>query len=71
VLYAGVRGYLDKIATSDIGKFEKLYLEHIRSKHANVLETIRTELVLSKKTDNDIKTILEEFLPSSGLNIKA
>ena len=43
VLYAGVRGYLDKIATSDIGKFEKLYLEHIRSKHSNILETIRTE----------------------------
>jgi F-type H+-transporting ATPase subunit alpha len=30
VLYAGVRGYLDKVATSDIEAFEKAYLEHIR-----------------------------------------
>lgn len=33
VLYAGVKGYLDKIQTADIGRFEKLYLDFIRSKH--------------------------------------
>merc|ERR1711988_1225551 len=71
VLYAGVRGYLDKIATNEIGKFEELYLEHIRTKHSNVLETIRTELQLSKKTDSDLATILEEFLPTSGLTMKS
>ena len=43
VLYAGVRGYLDKVQTSDIGKFEQLYLDHIRNKHSNILETLRTE----------------------------
>jgi len=71
VLYAGVRGYLDKIATNEIGKFEELYLEHIRTKHSNILETIRTELQLSKKTDADLATILEEFLPTSGLTMKS
>jgi F-type H+-transporting ATPase subunit alpha len=43
VLYAGVRGYLDKVQTVDIGKFEQMYLEHLRGKHANILETLRTE----------------------------
>lgn len=71
VLYAGVRGYLDKVPTNEIAKFEELYLEHIRTKHSNILETIRTELQLSKKTDADIGTMIEEFLPTSGLNIKA
>ena len=71
VLYAGVRGYLDKVPTNEISKFEQLYLEHIRTKHSNILETIRTELQLSKKTDADIATMIEEFLPTSGLNIKA
>lgn len=71
VLYAGVRGFLDKIATNEIGKFEELYLDHIRTKHSNVLETIRTELQLSKKTDADLATILEEFLPTSGLTMKS
>ena len=33
VLYAGVRGYLDKIPTANIGKFEQGYLDYLRSKH--------------------------------------
>merc|ERR1712110_785090 len=32
VLYAGVRGYLDKVLTSEISAFEEKYLELIRSK---------------------------------------
>ena len=38
VLFAGVKGYLDKIQTSDIGKFEKGYLEHLKSKHQGLLD---------------------------------
>ena len=71
VLYAGVRGYLDKVQTNEIGKFETLYLDHVRTKHSAILETIRTELQLSAKTDADIATMIEEFLPTSGLNLKA
>ena len=71
VLYAGVKGYLDKIQTSDIAKFEKLYLEFIKSKHAGVLDTIRTEGALSDKTNADIAAILDEFIPQSGLTLKA
>merc|ERR1712046_432977 len=67
VLYAGVRGYLDTIDSSNIGEFENRYLEHLRTKHSNVLETIRTEGQVSKKTDADIQTIIEEFLPVCGL----
>merc|ERR1712151_703200 len=33
ILYAGVRGFLDKILTSEISKFEELYLNHLKSKH--------------------------------------
>lgn len=70
VLYAGVRGYLDKISTSDIGKFEAGYLDFIRSKHQNTLDTIRNEGALSAKTDADINAILVEYLPASGLLAK-
>lgn len=71
VLYAGSRGYLDKVATNEVTKFEQLYLEHIRSKHSNILETIRTELQISAKLDADLATMIEEFLPASGLTLKA
>ena len=66
VLYAGARGHLDKIPTADIGAFEQVYLDHIRTKHSNILETIRTELAISDKLDADMKTMIEEFLPTCG-----
>lgn len=66
VLYAGARGHLDKIPTADIGEFEQVYLDHIRTKHSNILETLRTELAISDKLDADMKTMIEEFLPTCG-----
>jgi F-type H+-transporting ATPase subunit alpha len=71
ILYAGVRGFLDKVQTSEIGKFEKLYIEHIRTKHGHILETIKTEKALSDKTNAELKSILEEFIPTAGLLMKA
>lgn len=71
VLYAGVKGYLDKIQTSEIGRFEKLYLDHLRGKHQSLLDTIRNEKQLTDKTNADLKSILEDFIPSAGLVMKA
>ena len=71
ILYAGVRGFLDKLQTSEIAKFEELYLSLIRSKAAHIFTTIRTEGQLSKKTDAELKALLEEFMPNSGLKMKA
>ena len=41
VIYAGVRGFLDKVVTSDISKFEQKFLEHLRLNHPKILEGIR------------------------------
>ena len=71
VLYAGVKGYLDKIQTSEIGKFEKLFLEHLKTKHAHVIDTVRTEKQVSDKTNAELRTILEDFIPTAGLQMKA
>jgi len=71
ILYAGVRGYLDKLQTSEISRFEELYLQAIRQKHPQILSTIRTDKVLSEKTDAELKSLLEEFMPNCGLKMKA
>ena len=42
MIYAGVRGFLDKMVTSEIPKFEAKFLEHIKSNHAKVINDIRT-----------------------------
>ena len=38
VLYAGTRGYLDKIAVEDVGRFEKSCCRELHAKHAGLLE---------------------------------
>lgn len=41
VIYAGVRGHLDKLDPSKITRFEKAFLGHILSQHQDLLTTIR------------------------------
>lgn len=67
VLFAGVKGYLDKINTSDIGRFEKGYLDFLRSKHQSLLDTIRVEGALNDKLTGDITAAVQEYLAQSGL----
>jgi len=71
VVYAGVRGFLDKMKTSEIHKFEAKFLIHLRTNHAKLLDAIRTTGDLSKTHDAELKSIIEAFLPESGLEMKA
>lgn len=41
VIYAGVRGHLDKMEPSKITKFEKAFLQHILSQHQDLLAAIK------------------------------
>jgi len=71
VLYAGVRGFLDKVQTSEIGKFEKLFLDHLKTKYSHIIENIKVEKQLTDKANAELKQILEEFIPTAGLHMKA
>ena len=71
VVYAGVRGFLDKVQTSEISKFEQRFLEHLKTRHPEILANIRTQGQLSKETDEKMKAILEEFIPTAGLQMRA
>lgn len=41
VIYAGVRGHLDKMEPSKITKFENAFLQHMLSQHKELLATIK------------------------------
>lgn len=71
VIYAGVNAYLDKMMTSEINKFEKLFLDHIKGKYKHILEIIRTTGDLTPKLEGELRAALEEFIPSSGLLMKS
>ena len=69
-VFAGVRGHLDRMVTSEIPKFEVLFLEALRNKHRNILDSIKKEGQLSKTVEKDLTAILEEFIPNCGLQLK-
>ncbi|WP_424930186.1 F0F1 ATP synthase subunit alpha [Amaricoccus tamworthensis] len=41
VIYAGTHGYLDKLAVSDVGRFEQGLLNHIRNNNGDLLTSLR------------------------------
>jgi len=63
-IFAGVNGYLDTIAVTDVNRFEEQFLGEMRSKHADVLGTIASEQKLTDETTAKLKSILEAFAKS-------
>jgi F-type H+-transporting ATPase subunit alpha len=65
VIYAGTSGFLDALAVNRIRAFEEGLLAHVRSKHSDILETIRTTRDLdndtAKKLDDAVKAFAKNF----------
>ena len=61
-VYAGVRGYLDKLAVNDVVRFERELLAEIKSNHEDFLESIANEKELSQANDDKLKSILDGFV---------
>merc|ERR1711971_990066 len=61
-LWAGTRGYLDKVATKEILRFEALWLDHMRSTKADILDKIMVEKAISAEIEAGIKAGMDEFL---------
>lgn len=62
VIYAGVRGYLDKLEPSKITKFESAFLSHVISQHQALLGNIRSDGKISEQSDAKLKEIVTNFL---------
>jgi F-type H+-transporting ATPase subunit alpha len=60
VIYAGTRGYLDRVAVNQVRRFETELLSHLHGKHQAILDTIRTEKDL-KNVEDQLKGVLAAF----------
>ena len=67
-VYAGVRGYLDKLAVNDVIRFESELLAEIKSNHEDFLESIANEKELSQANDDKLKSILDGFVEKFANN---
>ena len=64
VIFAGVKGFLDKIAVGDVGRFEAGLLDYLRSNNQSLLDTIRDEKALSDATSESLSEAIEAFAKS-------
>ncbi|RWD45571.1 F0F1 ATP synthase subunit alpha [Mesorhizobium sp.] len=61
VIFAGVNGYLDKLAIDEVSKFEHGLLSHMRSAGKEVLDGIRKEKALSDDLRAKLKAEIDTF----------
>ena len=64
VIFAGVRGYLDKIATDRVGDFEEEFLRKMHGDHQDILDAIRETGKLSDEHEAKLTEILDGFAKS-------
>jgi F-type H+-transporting ATPase subunit alpha len=64
VIYAGVNGYLDKFEVSRVRAFENGLLALLRTKHADLLDSIRKSGDLSKDDEAKLKEAVDGYAKS-------
>ena len=60
-IFAGVRGYLDKIEVKDVTRFDAAMLDDLRANGQDILHSIRDEKELSEETEGKLKSFLDGF----------
>jgi len=62
VIFCGVRGYLDKMDPAKITKFEKEFLQHIKTNEQSLLKQISADGQITDATNSKLKDIVTKFL---------
>merc|ERR1712113_207398 len=60
-IYAGTRGFLDKLAVSDVGPFQEKLLAYFKSNASSVLDEIASAGALSPELDKTVKEHMVKF----------
>merc|ERR1711871_648199 len=63
-LFAGVRGYLDKVDVADVSAFEDAWRKHVESSHGDILTTIAAEKEISDALEARLHTVCADFVNS-------
>jgi len=60
-IYSGTRGYLDKLAISEVGPFQDQLISFMQTSHPGILETITSKGAIDDATDAQMKEIFTKF----------
>ena len=62
VIYSGIKGYLDGIEVRDVGRFERGLLNHLRSRHQELLDDITSnDRKVAGELETKVKAAIGEF----------
>jgi F-type H+-transporting ATPase subunit alpha len=61
-IFAGTRGYLDKIDLGRVGLFEKRLLSELKASGSGILEAIRTDREIKKDVETKLDAFLADFV---------
>jgi F-type H+-transporting ATPase subunit alpha len=65
-IFAGTRGYLDRIPVNKVGEFERRLLSDIHARAPGILESIRNDREIKKDTEAKLVGFLDDFAKSFG-----
>jgi F-type H+-transporting ATPase subunit alpha len=63
-IFAGVRGYLDKIEVGKVTGFERQMLDQVRLREPGILEAIRNDREIKPETEKKLAAFLDGFAKS-------
>jgi F-type H+-transporting ATPase subunit alpha len=66
-IYAGTNGFLDDIPVGDVRRFESEMLDYLRTRHAGLLDHVRTtrEMPTKEQVDEALKGFKDIFQPTA------
>jgi F-type H+-transporting ATPase subunit alpha len=65
-IYAGTKGYVDKLEIGQIAAYENGLYDFIEKKYPGIYETLRTKKSLDDETEKQLKKALDEFATAFG-----
>ncbi|WP_237213550.1 F0F1 ATP synthase subunit alpha [Falsiroseomonas oryziterrae] len=63
-IFAGTRGYLDRIPVNKVGEFERRMLSELKSRAPEILTSIRTDREIKKDVEGKLTAFLDDFAKS-------
>jgi F-type H+-transporting ATPase subunit alpha len=65
-LFAGTRGYLDRITVAQVGEFERRLLADLKARSPEIVAAIRDDREIKKETETKLVAFLDDFAKSFG-----
>ncbi|MBI1273889.1 MAG: F0F1 ATP synthase subunit alpha [Alphaproteobacteria bacterium] len=60
-IFAGVKGYLDKVAVEDVPRFEQGLMTELRQSGSAILDAVRADKQIKPETEEKLKAFIESY----------